>query len=107
MSDEEFQAPKWVRDESDPSIELVEQPLTDKQKYFLIGTLVTVIPLCLLAGWFEFGRAQEGHWRAWVYAFEWPFFGIVAIYMFRRIMRGDIPKIPKPNLDELKKNFDR
>jgi hypothetical protein len=107
MTESEFQAPKWVRDENDPNIEKIEQPLTQKQKYFLIGTLATVIPLCLLAGWFEFGRAQEGHWRAWVYTFEWPFFGAVSIYMYRRIIRGDIPRIPKPDLDKLKKDFDK
>jgi hypothetical protein len=101
MSSEEFQAPQWVRDESDPSIEKVEQPISKKQKYALLATLFTVIPFCLWAGWFEFGRAQEGHWRAWVYAFEWPFFGAVAIYMYRRIIRGDIPRIPKPDFAQL------
>jgi len=103
MTSEEFQAPKWVRDENDPTIEKIDQPITQKQKYFLIGTLVTVIPLCLLAGWFEFGRAQEGHWRAWVYTFEWPLFAGIAIYLWRRLMHGEMPHIPKPDLDAFEK----
>jgi hypothetical protein len=96
-SNEEFEAPQWVRDDANP--EIVKEPieLTQKQKYFLIGILCTVIPLCLLVGWYEFGRAKEGHWRAWVYTFEWPFFAGVSIYMYRRIMRGDIPRIPRPD----------
>jgi hypothetical protein len=95
-NEDEFQAPQWVQDDANP--EIVNEPieLSQKQKYFLIGTLCTVIPLCLLTGWYEFGRAKEGQWRAWVYAFEWPFFAGVSIYMFRRIMRGDIPRIPRP-----------
>lgn len=96
---EEFEAPQWIQDDSNPNVEKNEIPLTRTQKYVLIGTLFTVIPLCLLAGYYEFGRAQEGHWRAWVYTFEWPFFAGVSVYMFRRIMRGDIPHIPRPKID--------
>lgn len=95
---EEFQAPQWVQDDADPAIENIESPLTQKHKYFLRATLIVVIPFCLWAGWFEFGRAHQGHWRAWVYAFEWPFFGVVALYMYRRFMRGDMPQIPRPDL---------
>ena len=92
---DEFSAPDWV------SANEEAKPLTKKQKYFFLATLSVIIPFCLWAGWFEFHRAQEGHWRAWVYAFEWPFFAGVAIYMYRRFLRGDFPKIPRPNLEEL------
>jgi hypothetical protein len=55
-------------------------------------------------GWFKFSRAQSGNWRAWVYyTFEWPFFGGVVIYLWRRLMHGDIPKIPKPDFEALAK----
>lgn len=93
MTEEEFKAPDWVSNEDQ------NQPTTisKKQKTWLFITLAIVIPFCLWAGWFEFGRAQEGRWRAWVYTFEWPFFAGVAIYMSRRILRGDIPRIPKPS----------
>lgn len=43
-------------------------------------------------------RSHQGHWRAWVYAFEWPFFGVVALYAYRRFMRGDMPQILRPEL---------
>ncbi|CAB4587178.1 unannotated protein [freshwater metagenome] len=102
MSDE-FEAPKWVQDESNPDIAAPSNDVSRKQKIWLTVTLVFALPFCLWAGWFEFGRAQSGNWRAWVYTFEWPFFGAVALYLWRRIMRGDLPKIPRPDLSALAK----
>ena len=103
MSQEEFKAPDWVN--QTPIGEPTEGP-TKKQRFWLRFTLVVVIPFCLWAGWFEFGRAQEGNWRAWVYTFEWPFFGVLAFYLYKKLMRGESIKIkiPKPDLEELKKN---
>jgi len=100
MADKEFEAPDWVKD----SEEL--KPLTNKQKQTFLLILAVVIPFCMWAGWFEWQRAHDGHWRAWVYTFEWPFFAGVAIYMYRRFARGDRPKIPRPNLDDLQKGRD-
>lgn len=51
-------------------------------------------------------RAQSGNWCAWVYTFEWPFFGAVALYLWRRIMRGDVPKIPRLDLSALAQEAD-
>ena len=103
MSQEEFRAPDWVN--QTPIGEPTEGP-TKKQRFWLRFTLIVVIPFCLWAGWFEFGRAQEGNWRAWVYTFEWPFFGVLAFYLYKKLMRGESIKIkiPKPDLEELKKN---
>jgi hypothetical protein len=93
MPDKEFEAPDWVKTNEEL------KPLTRRQKHAFISVLSVVVPFCLWAGWFEWHRAHEGHWRAWVYTFEWPFFAVVAIYMFRKFLRGDRPKIPRPNLD--------
>ena len=103
MSQEEFRAPDWVN--QTPIGEPTEGP-TKKQRFWLRFTFIVVIPFCLWAGWFEFGRAQEGNWRAWVYTFEWPFFGVLAFYLYKKLMRGESIKIkiPKPDLEELKKN---
>ena len=101
MSDkDEFQAPDWVaNDSATPSV-------THKQKLILNISLLIVVPFCLWAGWFEFARAQSGNWRAWVYTFEWPFFAGVSVYLWRRLSKGDIPRIPRPNFEELAKNSD-
>lgn len=89
---EEFQVPDWVANDSQTP------PVTHKQKRILNISLFIVVPFCLWAGWFEFGRAQSGNWRAWVYTFEWPFFAAVSLYLWRRLSKGDIPHIPRPNL---------
>ena len=90
-----FEAPDWVRNDSQTP------PITTKQKRILNISLFIVVPFCLWAGWFEFGRAQSGNWRAWVYTFEWPFFAGVSFYLWRRLTSGDIPRIPRPDLQAL------
>ena len=92
---EEFEAPEWVTNDSETP------PVTAKQKRILNISLFIVVPFCLWAGWFEFGRAQSGNWRAWVYTFEWPFFAVVSFYLWRRLTKGDIPRIPRPDLKAL------
>ena len=92
MSDEEFKAPDWVINQDQSPI---EGP-TKRQRFWMTFILVIVIPLFLFLGWFEFGRAEQGHWRAWVYTFEWPFFAFLAFYLWRKLMRGEKLKIPTP-----------
>lgn len=97
---DEFQAPDWVTNDS------ATPPVTNKQKWILNISVIIIVPFCLWAGWFEFVRAQTGNWRAWVYTFEWPFFAGVSLYLWRRLSKGDIPRIPRPNLEELANKFD-
>ncbi|MEN9692496.1 MAG: hypothetical protein RLZZ330_140 [Actinomycetota bacterium] len=94
MNEEEFKAPDWVVNETEA------KPLSKNQKIFFFTLVAIAVPFCLWAGWFEYHRAQEGHWRAWVYAFEWPFFAVVALYLLRRLLRGDMPKIPRPRFPD-------
>lgn len=94
-----FQAPQWVSEGG------ATEPLSVKQRRALTAVLFIALPFCLWAGWFEFGRAQSGNWRAWVYTFEWPFFGAIAVYLYRRLMKGDVPKIPRPDFAALEKEF--
>jgi hypothetical protein len=93
VSEEEFKAPDWVANEEEL------KPLTNRQKLYFKIFLAAVIPFCIWAGWYEWHRAQEGHWRAWVYTFEWPFFAGVLMYMYRRFAKGNIPKIPRPKFN--------
>jgi hypothetical protein len=46
--------------------------------------LLVGVAVCVYAGWFELSRAREGHTIAWVYAFEWPGFAVVGIYLWWR-----------------------
>ena len=65
---EEFQAPDWVRNNETQE----QKPMSKAQRIAITLTIIFVFPFCLWAGWFEFGRANQGHWIAWVYVFEWP-----------------------------------
>jgi hypothetical protein len=46
--------------------------------------LLIGVAVCAYAGWFELSRARAGHTIAWVYAFEWPGFAIVGIFIWWR-----------------------
>ena len=101
MSEEEFRAPEWI----EKGVE-GPKPVTKKEKTWLSIFLFLFIPFCLWAGWFELGRAQEGNWRAWVYTFEWPFFAIVAVVVWRKFMHGGNLKLKKPDFEALAKLAD-
>ena len=92
-NEEEFKAPDWV---SKQPIEEPSEGPTKGQRTLMTIVLFVVIPLFLFLGWFEFGRAQEGNWRAWVYTFEWPLFALLAFYLWRKLMSGGKLKIPTP-----------
>ena len=100
MKDFETDEPAWIHEQSAGTTEV-----TPKQKKWF--AMLVAVPFCLWAGWFEFGRAEHGNWRAWVYTFEWPFFGGLAIYLWRRLMKGDVPKIPRPNFEALAREADK
>jgi len=40
--------------------------------------VVTVVSLCLLAGWWQVDRARSGNLLSYGYAVEWPVFAVVA-----------------------------
>ncbi len=55
--------------------------------------LVIVLAFCAYATMIEFGRAQEGISRAWVYTFQWPIIGIFAIVVWNRYRKhGSLTK---------------
>ena len=80
--------PDWINDEE-------PREISRTAKIAAICAGAFLIPFCFWAGWFELQRAFEGNWRGWVYAFEWPIFGMVGIWLLRRIIKGDLPELPK------------
>ncbi|MDP1712766.1 MAG: hypothetical protein Q8K86_09965 [Candidatus Nanopelagicaceae bacterium] len=101
MKDFETDEPAWIHEEGAGA-----KPVSDKAKKWITLAMVAAVPFCMWAGWFEWGRAHQGNWRAWVYTFEWPFFAGVAIYLWRRLIKGDVPKIPRPDLAALAREAD-
>ena len=41
--------------------------------------LVTVVPACLLAGWWQVHRALGGNLLSYFYSIEWPIFALLAV----------------------------
>ena len=55
--------------------------------------LAVVLAFCAYATVIEFGRAQEGITRAWVYTFQWPIIGIFAVVVWNRYRKhGSLTK---------------
>lgn len=67
--------------------------------------LAIVLAFCAYATVIEFGRAQEGITRAWVYTFQWPVIGIFAVVVWNRYRKhGSLTKsISKYFRDRAKK----
>ena len=41
--------------------------------------LVTVVPGCLLAGWWQVNRALSGNLLSYFYSIEWPIFAVLGV----------------------------
>jgi hypothetical protein len=67
--------------------------------------LAVVLAFCAYATVIEYGRAQEGITRAWVYTFQWPIIGIFAVVVWNRYRKhGSLTKsISKYFRDRAKK----
>jgi len=59
---------------------------TDALKLHL--TLASGLALCVVAFWFELGRAEGGNSLSWAYVFEWPLLGLFGIYMWWNLLHG-------------------
>lgn len=57
-------------------------------------TLVAGLTLCVVASWIEWRRALDGVALAWAYAFEWPLFGVLGLWLWWRLLHGDTPRRP-------------
>jgi hypothetical protein len=49
----------------------------------------------LAAGWFELTRALAGHEIAWVYAGEWPLYGVLGTYMWWKLLHSEVVDMPE------------
>jgi hypothetical protein len=52
-------------------------------------TLAIGLPGCAAAGWFELTRALDGREIAWVYAGEWPLYGVLGTYLWWKLLHSD------------------
>jgi hypothetical protein len=61
--------------------------------------LVLLSSFTLLARW-QVARALGGNGLSWLYAFEWPLFGIYAIFIWWRLLHDDDPPRPRRQSDK-------
>lgn len=48
--------------------------------------LLAGLALCAVASWVEWRRALDGHLVAWAYAFEWPLFAMLGLWVWWRLL---------------------
>ncbi len=53
------------------------------------ATLALGVGLCVVAFWFELGRALGGNALSWAYVFEWPLLAGFAVYMWWKVLHPD------------------
>ena len=59
--------------------------------------LVLAELICIPAFIIEMFRALGGNELSWAYVFEWPLFGVYAIYMWRKMLRQERGlEVPRP-----------
>lgn len=67
-----------------------------------LGLLLAEL-ICIPAFIIEMFRALSGNELSWAYVFEWPLFGMYAIYMWRKMLRQErgleVPKERAPHDD--------
>lgn len=69
--------------------------------------LAIVLAFCAYATVIEFGRAQEGVTRAWVYTFQWPIIGIFAVVVWNRYRKhGSLTKSISKYFQDRAKRFE-
>ena len=57
-------------------------------------TLALCEPGFAALAWWQVDRALSGNSLSWVYVFEWPFFGVYAVFLWWRIVH-DQPLVPE------------
>jgi len=62
--------------------------------------------ICIPAFIFEISRALGGNRLSWAYVFEWPFLGIYAIYMWRKMLKEERGEVTKTKVQSLQNEVD-
>ena len=55
----------------------------------LHGLLVVVVPLCLVAFWWQLHQALAGNSLSWAYTVEWPIFAVIAVVAWWQLLHED------------------
>lgn len=61
-----------------------------RRAFVLHFLLVTVVPGCLIAGWWQVHRALSGNLLSYFYSIEWPIFAILGVVAWWQLIH-DVP----------------
>jgi hypothetical protein len=51
--------------------------------------LLVIFPTCLIAGWWQVHRAEQGNTLSYAYSVEWPVFAIIAVVGWWQLIHED------------------
>jgi DNA-binding transcriptional regulator of glucitol operon len=60
-----------------------------KRAFVLHFLLVTVVPGCLLAGWWQVHRALSGNLLSYFYSVEWPIFALLGVVAWWQLVHDE------------------
>jgi hypothetical protein len=61
-----------------------------RRAFLLHFLLVTVVPGCLVAGWWQVHRALSGNLLSYFYSIEWPIFAVLGVIAWWQLIH-DVP----------------
>jgi hypothetical protein len=64
-----------------------DEPKTVRKSFKLHVTAIVAVIICMVFARVEYLRALEGHDRSAGYAIQWPIFGVLALWMWRKLYR--------------------
>ena len=60
-----------------------------RRAFLLHFLLVTVVPGCLAAGWWQVHRALSGNLLSYLYSIEWPFFAVLGVVAWWQLVHDE------------------
>jgi hypothetical protein len=71
------------------SLGTVPSMWTSRRAVSLHVALIVFVPGCVALTWWQLARALGGNTLSWVYTFEWPFFGVYAVFMWWKLVHDE------------------
>lgn len=68
---------------------LVRKRWFSPRAFFLHFLLVTVVPGCFIAGWWQVNVALSGNLLSYLYSVEWPLFGILGVIAWWQLVHDE------------------
>jgi DNA-binding transcriptional regulator of glucitol operon len=60
-----------------------------RRAFFLHFLLVTAVPACLVAGWWQVHRALSGNLLSYFYSVEWPIFALLGVRAWWQLVHDE------------------